>query len=54
MCENESIRNRRSVGSFGVDFFDGMVVFDDKLRRRRVTRTKALKGDKGQEKAVRF
>src|ERR1044071_3870735 len=36
MCENESIRKTRSVGSFGFDFFDGMCP-DDKESRRRVT-----------------
>jgi hypothetical protein len=24
MCENESMRKTRSVGSFGFDFFDGI------------------------------
>src|SRR5215217_167976 len=36
MCENESIRKTRSVGSFGFVFFDGMCP-DDKESRRRVT-----------------
>src|SRR5215210_1232518 len=36
MCENESMRKTRSVGSFGFDFFDGMCP-DDKESRRRVT-----------------
>src|SRR3569832_479113 len=36
MCENESIRKTRSVGSFGFDFFGGMCP-DDKESRRRVT-----------------
>src|ERR1044072_4552823 len=36
MCENESMRKTRSVGSVGFDFFDGMCP-DDKESRRRVT-----------------
>src|SRR5215216_3047454 len=36
MCENESMRKTRSLGSFGLDFFDGMFP-DDKERLRRVT-----------------
>jgi hypothetical protein len=36
MCENESMRKTRSVGSVGCVFFDGMCP-DDKERERRVT-----------------
>src|SRR5687767_15515273 len=36
MCENESMRKTRSVGSFGFDFFGGMCP-DDKESQRRVT-----------------
>src|SRR5215218_8652164 len=36
ICENESIRKTRSVGSFGFDFFDG-IDHDDKESWRRVT-----------------